>query len=150
VVALALAGLAGAAGTAATAASRTATSSNLKVYALTSDRTGFQAVLAVYKKLHPDVSVKVTYADVSPYQNTPRTQLAAGPAADVVEVWPGNGNPGAIQVVAPYPFLADLSHQRFASREPKGIRKVTHVAGKLYTVPLAISGLGPIYNMDVL
>jgi raffinose/stachyose/melibiose transport system substrate-binding protein len=150
VVTVAVAALAGAAGTAATAATRTTTSSDLKVYALTSDRTGFQAVLAVYKKQHPDVNVKVTYADVTPYQSTLRTQLSAGTGADVFEVWPGNGNPGAIQVLAPYHFLADLSGQRFAKREPAGIKKVTHVGGKLYTVPLAISGLGPIYNMSVM
>jgi len=45
-------------------------------------------------------------------------------------------------VLAPYHFLADLSGQAFAKREPAGIRNVTHVSGKLYTVPLAISGLG--------
>src|SRR4051794_4155901 len=149
-VALALAVVGGSTAGAATTAQATAKGASLKVYALTSDRAGFKAVLAAYKKVDPSVSVKVTYADVTPYQSTLRTQLAAGTAADVFEVWPGNGNPGAIQVLAPYHFLADLSGQRFARREPAGIRNVTHVAGKLYTVPLAISGLGPIYNMTVL
>jgi raffinose/stachyose/melibiose transport system substrate-binding protein len=134
----------------ASTASATAKASSLKIYALTSDRTAFEAVLAVYKKSHPGVKISITYADVTPYQSTLRTQLAAGTAADVFEVWPGNGNPGAIQVLAPYHFLADLSKQAFAKREPGGIKSVTHVGGKLYTVPLGLSGLGPIYNMSVL
>jgi raffinose/stachyose/melibiose transport system substrate-binding protein len=66
----------------------------------------------------------------------------------VFEVWPGNGNPGAVQVLAPYHYLADLSKQPFAKREPKGIQFVTHVNGKLYIVPVAFSGIGAIYNMD--
>jgi raffinose/stachyose/melibiose transport system substrate-binding protein len=134
----------------ASTASATAKASSLKIYALTSDRTAFEAVLAVYKKSHPGLKISITYADVTPYQSTLRTQLAAGTAADVFEVWPGNGNPGAIQVLAPYHFLADLSKQPFAKREPAGIKSVTHVGGKLYTVPLGLSGLGPIYNMSVL
>src|SRR4051795_13281779 len=149
-VSLALAVVGGSTTGAATTAQATTQGASLKVYALTSDRAGFQAVLAAWKKANPSVKVKVTYADVTPYQSTLRTQLAAGTAADVFEVWPGNGNPGAIQVLAPYHFLADLSSQSFAKREPGGIKKVTHVGGKLYTVPLAISGLGPIYNMSVL
>jgi raffinose/stachyose/melibiose transport system substrate-binding protein len=135
---------------AATAASARTTASSLKIYALTSDRTAFESVLAAYKKRNPSVKVSITYADVTPYQSTLRTQLAAGTAADVFEVWPGNGNPGAIQVLAPYHYLADLTKQPFAKREPGGIKSVTHVGGKLYTVPLGLSGLGPIYNMSVL
>lgn len=126
------------------------TKATLKISALTSDRTAFEAVLAQYKKTHSSLDIKVTYADVAPYQSTLRTQLSAGTAADVIEVWPGNGNPGAIQVLAPYHFLKDLSKQPFAKREPAGIKPVTHVAGKLYTVPLGLSGLGPIYNMGAL
>src|SRR5262245_49934899 len=139
ITALALAALAVAA-VAATAASARSSASSLKISALTSDRTAFETVLAVWKKKNPNGKVNITYADVTPYQSTLRTQLAAGTAADILEVWPGNGNPGAIQVLAPYHYLADLSKQPFAKREPAGIRAVTHVNGKLYTVPLGLSG----------
>lgn len=127
-----------------------AVSGNLTISALTSDRTGFDAVLAIWKKKYPHVKINITYADTTPYQSTIRTQLSAGTAANILEVWPGNGNPGAIQVLAPYHYLADLSKQPFAKKEPGGIKSVTHVDGKLYTVPLALSGLGAIYNMSVL
>jgi len=139
-----------AAAVAATAASARPAASSLKIYALTSDRTSFETVLTAYKKKNPSVKITVTYADVTPYQSTLRTQLAAGTAADVFEVWPGNGNPGAIQVLAPYGYLKDLSKQPFAKTEPAGIKSVTHVNGKLYTVPLGLSGLGAIYNVSVL
>jgi raffinose/stachyose/melibiose transport system substrate-binding protein len=123
---------------------------SLRIYALAGDRIPMEAVLKVWKAQNPGVKVNITYADTSPYQSTLRTQLAAGTAADVFEVWPGNGNPGAIQVLAPYHYLADLSSQPFAKREPAGIRSVTHVKGKLYFVPPAYSGIGAIYNMQTL
>jgi raffinose/stachyose/melibiose transport system substrate-binding protein len=123
---------------------------SLTIYAQSGDRIPLQAALAIWKKQNPDVAVRVTYADTNPYQSTLRTQLAAGTAADVFEVWPGNGNPGAIQVLAPYHYLADLSKQSFAKREPAGIKAVTHVNGKLYFVPPAFSGIGAIYNMGTL
>jgi diketogulonate reductase-like aldo/keto reductase len=56
----------------------------------------------------------------------------------------------AIQVLAPYHYLADLSKQSFAKREPAGIKAVTHVGGRLYFVPPAYSGIGAIYNMNTL
>ena len=124
--------------------------SSLKIYALAGDRIPMEAVLKVWKKQNPNVKTTITYADTNPYQSTLRTQLAAGTAADVFEVWPGNGNPGAIQVLAPYGYLKDLTNQSFAKREPAGIKKVTHVKGKLYFVPPAYSGIGAIYNMDTL
>lgn len=123
---------------------------SLKIYVLAGDRIPMEAVLKVWKQQNPSVKVNVTYADTSPYQSTLRTQLAAGTAADVFEVWPGNGNPGAIQVLAPYGYLADLTKQPFAKREPAGIKQVTHVKGKLYFVPPAYSGIGAIYNMETL
>jgi raffinose/stachyose/melibiose transport system substrate-binding protein len=135
---------------AASAASAQTKANSLKIYAQSGDRIPFEAALAIWKKQNPSVKVQVTYADTNPYQSTLRTQLAAGTAADVFEVWPGNGNPGAIQVLAPYHYLADLSKQPFAKREPAGIKAVTHVGGKLYFVPPAYSGIGAIYNMNTL
>jgi raffinose/stachyose/melibiose transport system substrate-binding protein len=124
------------------AASAQPKADSLKIYAMSGDRIPMEAVLKVWKQQNPDVKVNITYADTAPYQSTLRTQLAAGTAADVFEVWPGNGNPGAIQVLAPYGYLADLSKQPFAKREPAGIKAVTHVKGKLYFVPPAYSGIG--------
>jgi raffinose/stachyose/melibiose transport system substrate-binding protein len=131
-------------------AGTTARADTLTIFAQSGDRIPLEAALAIWKKQHPDAKVRVTYADTNPYQSTLRTQLAAGTAADVLTVWPGNGNPAAIQVLAPYHYLADLSKEAFAKREPAGIKAVTHVNGKLYFVPPAFSGIGAIYNMDTL
>lgn len=136
--------------TAAFAQSTSSKSSTLKIFAQSGDRIPFEATLKIWKKKNPNIKVQVTYADTNPYQSTLRTQLAAGTAADVFEVWPGNGNPGAIQVLAPYHYLADLSSQPFAKREPTGLKIVTHVNGKLYFVPPAYSGIGAIYNLGTL
>jgi raffinose/stachyose/melibiose transport system substrate-binding protein len=139
-----------AAATTAAASAQSTGGGSLRIYAISGDRIPMEAVLKVWKRQNPGVKVSITYADTSPYQSTLRTQLAAGTAADVFQVWPGNGNPGAIRVLAPYKFLADLSTQPFAKREPAGIRSVTHVKGKLYMVPPAYSGIGAIYNMETL
>ena len=125
-------------------------SEELRVFALTSDRTGIEAVLKIYEARNPNVDVKITYADAEPFQSTLRTQLAAGTAADVFQVWPGNGNPGAIQVLVPGGYLADLSGRPWAKRTPAGLRSVTRVDGKTYTLPLAFSGIGALYNMSAL
>jgi raffinose/stachyose/melibiose transport system substrate-binding protein len=125
-------------------------SASLNIFAISGDRIPLQATLKIWQQQNPDVKVHVTYADTTPYQSTLRTQLAAGTAADVFEVWPGNGNPGAVQILAPYGYLADLSSQPFAKREPAGLKVVTHVGGKLYIVPVAYSGIGAIYNMGTL
>jgi raffinose/stachyose/melibiose transport system substrate-binding protein len=123
---------------------------NLTIYAQSGDRIPMEAALAIWKRQNPDVNVRITYADTNPYQSTLRTQLAAGTAADVFQVWPGNGNPAAIQVLAPYRYLADLTTQPFAKREPAGLKAVTRLNGKLYFVPPAFSGIGAIYSMGTL
>jgi raffinose/stachyose/melibiose transport system substrate-binding protein len=122
----------------------------LTIFAQSGDRIPLEATLALWKRQNPRVKFRVTYADTTPLQSTLRTQLAAGTAPDVFTVWPGNGNPAAIQVLAPYGYLHDLSKEAFAKREPAGIKAVTHVDGKLYFVPPAFSGIGAIYNMETL
>jgi raffinose/stachyose/melibiose transport system substrate-binding protein len=139
-----------AAAVAASGLAATRGSDELRIFALTSDRTGIEAVLKIYERRNPNVDVRITYADAEPFQSTLRTQLAAGTAADVFQVWPGNGNPGAIQVLVPGGYLADLSGRAWAKRTPAGLRPVTRVNGKTYTLPLAFSGIGALYNMSAL
>lgn len=135
---------------ATSAASAEPNAERLRLFAISGDRIPMEAALKIFKKRNPGVKVTITYGDTAAYQSTLRTQLAAGTAADVFAVWPGNGNPGAIQVLAPNGYLADLSKQPFAKREPAGLKKVTRVGGKLYFIPNAYSGIGAVYNMQTL
>ncbi|MPY29846.1 extracellular solute-binding protein [Streptomyces adustus] len=122
----------------------------LRVAANSTDREPMDAVVAAFRKANPDIKVSVTYADTDQLQSTLRTQLSSGTAPDVFTVWPGNGNPGALQVLQKGGYLADLSGYSFASKISDGDKSVTQVDGKTYIVPVTFNGIGAIYNKATL
>ncbi|TQS40060.1 ABC transporter substrate-binding protein [Cryptosporangium phraense] len=122
----------------------------LKLASVASDKAGAEALIAAFKKNHPDVNFTTSYADTDQYQGTLRTQLASGTAPDVFFAWPGNGNPGAIEVLAPSGYLLDLSDRPWVKDIPSGIKPVTVVDGKTYVVPETFAGIGALYNKKAL
>ncbi|MGH3500641.1 MAG: ABC transporter substrate-binding protein [Nocardioidaceae bacterium] len=132
------------------AASSGGSSKTLQIAAVSTDRAGMQAVIKKFEKKNSGVQVNVSYADTDEYQRTLRTQLSAGTAPDVFFVWPGNGNSGAMEVLAPHGFIADLSDQPWVSNIPKGIRPVTQTKGKTYILPTTFTGIGTLYNKKAL
>lgn len=74
-------------------------SGGLRVAASSTDRIPMDAVVAAFRKKNPDTKVEITYADTDQLQSTLRTQLSSGTAPDVFTVWPGNGNPAALQIL---------------------------------------------------
>lgn len=123
---------------------------SLRISAVATDRAGMQAVLKKFKQDHPDVTFQTSYSDTDQYQSTIRTQLSSGTAPDVFFVWPGNGNPGAMEVLAPTGYIADLSDRSWASDIPEGIKGVTQVDGKTYVLPVSFSGIGALYNQQAM
>ncbi|MTV26699.1 extracellular solute-binding protein [Nitriliruptoraceae bacterium ZYF776] len=115
-----------------------------------SDRPAIEAVIELFEAEYPDITVQASFADTEPYQAALRTELSAGTAPDVMFAWPGNGNPGAIQLLAPEGVLADLSDRPWAADVPEGFRPVVEVEGELLVLPMAFSGIGPIYNQTVM
>ncbi|MET7896576.1 ABC transporter substrate-binding protein [Streptomyces mirabilis] len=144
------------AGTFLVACSSTATSpggssgESLRIASTASEKASLDAVVAAFKKANPEAKVTVTYADTDPYQSTLRTQLSSGTAPDVFFAWPGNGNAGAIQVLAPGGYLQDLSGHSWVKDVPAGIKPVTQVEGKTYILPLTYTGIAAIYNKKAL
>ncbi|MFD0687791.1 ABC transporter substrate-binding protein [Actinomadura fibrosa] len=140
--------------TAAACSSGTGASSGggkaLRVAAVATDRAGTEAVIKAFKQDNPGVEITASYSDTDQYQGTLRTQLSSGTAPDVFFAWPGNGNPGAIQVLAPTGYLADLSGRSWTSQVPAGIKPVTQVGGKTYIIPLTFVGIGALYNKKAL
>lgn len=118
----------------------------LRVAAVATDRPGTEAVLKAFQAKNPGVKFATSYSDTDQYQGTLRTQLSSGTAPDVFFAWPGNGNPGAIEVLAPTGYIADLSDRPWTGRIPAGIKSVTQVGGKTYIIPLTFVGIGAIYN----
>lgn len=125
-------------------------SDSLRVAANSTDRVPMDAVIAAFRKQNPGTKINVTYADTDQLQSTLRTQLSSGTAPDVFTVWPGNGNPAAVQVLQKAGYLADLSGYGFASKIAEGDRSVTQVGGKTYIVPVTFNGIGAIYNKKTL
>lgn len=139
--------------TAAACSSGTGASSGedgLRISAVATDRAGTEAVVKAFKQKNPGVEITTAYADTDQYQGTLRTQLSSGTAPDVFFAWPGNGNPGAIEVLAPTGYIADLSGRSWTSAIPSGIKPVTQVGGKTYIVPLTFVGIGALYNKKAL
>jgi raffinose/stachyose/melibiose transport system substrate-binding protein len=114
----------------------------------TNEKPALDALVAEYKKQHPDVTIQVTTAGVDQYQTTVRTQLSSGTGPDVMFVWPGDGNPAALEVLHGAGFLEDLTSLGFGDKVPQGIRPVVLTEGKSYIAPIGFSGIGAIYNTE--
>ena len=67
-----------------------------------------------------------------------------------MSVWPGNGNPGAIYVLAKPGYLLDLSDQPWAAKLPAGVKSVAQYEGKTYNAIFGLNGIGAVYNQDAL
>lgn len=122
----------------------------LTVFWKGSEQAGIDAVVEAFEAQHDDVQVKLDVADVEQYQATIRTQLSAGTAPDVLFVWPANGNPAALQQIAPGGFLEDLSSSEWASEYNDLLKSLTSVDGKTYLMAPAVTAFGPWYNQTAM
>lgn len=122
----------------------------LRLAANATDRVPVEAVVEAFRERHPEIDVHVTYANTDQLQATLRTELSSGTGPDVFTVWPGNGNPAAMEVLHAAGYLADLSDLSFADRIAPGDREVTEVDGATYVVPVTFSGIGAIYRTETL
>ncbi|MBB4934854.1 raffinose/stachyose/melibiose transport system substrate-binding protein [Lipingzhangella halophila] len=122
----------------------------LKIASVATDRAPIEAVIEKFQEDNPDVEIETTFADTDQYQATLRTQLSSGTAPDVFFAWPGNGNPGAIEAIAPADYLADLSEHEWATDIPESFRPVTQVDGTPYILPMTASAIGAMYNVEAM
>lgn len=65
-------------------------------------------------------------------------------------IWPGDGNPLAMEVVAEAGYLQDLSDRPWATSVPEGIRPVVTQDGKTWIGSVTFSGIGAIYNQQAM
>jgi raffinose/stachyose/melibiose transport system substrate-binding protein len=112
------------------------------------EKPGVEAVVKDFQKANPDIDVKVTFTSDATLQATQRTQLQAGTIADIFYAWPGNGNSGSIQQLAPSGALYDMSKESWASKFPKGVAPYTQVDGKTYLFSPYVGSFGVVWNQD--
>lgn len=122
----------------------------LTISGVSNEKAALDVVIPMFEEEYPDIDVTVETSALDQYQPTIRTQLSSGTAPDVVGVWPGNGNPAAMEVLVPGGFLADLSDIERTQEFPGGVASVSQVDGTTYVAPLSFAGIGPIYNMTAM
>ncbi|MDZ4044699.1 MAG: extracellular solute-binding protein, partial [Rhodoglobus sp.] len=121
-------------------------SGTLVIGAYATAKAALDPLIAEFEAANPGVTVNATYADNQPYQAAIRTQLSSGTAPDVFTVWPGNGNPGAMEVLAPGGYLLDLSTVDGLPSLPEELASVTEIDGEQFVFPLTVAGIGGVYN----
>jgi raffinose/stachyose/melibiose transport system substrate-binding protein len=109
-----------------------------------------QPLVDAYVSEHPDVEINTSYAQADQYQAASRTKLTSGTAADILGVWPGNGNSMALYQLAPGGFLADLSAEPWTAQMPAGLEAVTKYEGKTNILVPSFAVIGAMYNKQVL
>ncbi|MFV0254299.1 MAG: ABC transporter substrate-binding protein [Beutenbergiaceae bacterium] len=122
----------------------------LKIAWLGNEKAGIDAIVAAFQEENPDVEIVVTTADTAQYQATLRTELSTGTAADVMYVWPANGNTGAIRQLNAGEYLMDLSDQSWVEDYPDYIRDLTSDDGRVLVMAALATSFSPIYNQTVL
>jgi raffinose/stachyose/melibiose transport system substrate-binding protein len=108
-----------------------------------------QPLVDSYTEQNANVEIATTYAQADQYQTTVRTKLTSGTAADIMCVWPGNGNSMALFQLAPGGFLADLSAEPWIEQMPAGLDSVTQYEGSTYLLVPGFATIGAIYNKQV-
>jgi raffinose/stachyose/melibiose transport system substrate-binding protein len=105
-----------------------------------------QPLVDAFVEQNPNVEFATTYAQADQYQTTVRTKLTSGTAADLMCVWPGNGNSMALYQLAPGGFLADLSAEPWIDQMPAGLDAVTQYDGSTYILVPGFAVIGTVYN----
>ncbi|WP_410668093.1 ABC transporter substrate-binding protein [Amycolatopsis sp. cmx-4-68] len=114
------------------------------------DQGSVEDVVKAFEAANPGVKVNFTTGGADQFQQQIRTQLSSGTAPDVMSVWPGNGNPATVTVLAKGGYLRDLSDQPWAAKFPKVVSDVAQYEGKSYDAIYGINGIGAIYNQEAM
>ena len=117
---------------------------------ITDNEPAFTKLIAEYRKVAPNVTIKASYAPVDDLQTSLRAQLGGGNAPDLFVVWPGNGSAMSVQQLAPAGVLADISDQDWIKNVPENLRPLLGNDGKTYMYSSGVTPIGAIYNKRVL
>jgi len=121
----------------------------LTLTSITDAKVGWAPLIAAYKKVAPNVTIKASYAPTDQLQTALRAQLGAGNAPDLFAAWPGNGSAMSIQQLAPAGLVADISDQGWIKQVPEGLQPLLGANGKTYMWSSCVAPIGVIYNKRV-
>lgn len=138
--------LAGCASTSEEVADDGVVAGTLTVETITAYEGAIGAAADAFQEKYPDVEIELTATDSVAINTSLRTRLAAGTAPDVFLAHPGASVPLSVHSLAPAGHLADLSDLEFNDDVAPSMDSITSYEGKRYTLPLALNGIGVIYN----
>ena len=121
----------------------------LTLTSITDAKGGWDPLIAAYKKVAPNVTIKASYAPTDQLQTALRAQLGAGNAPDLFVAWPGNGSAMSVQQLAPSGLVADISYQGWIKQVPDGLKPLLGADGKSYMWSACVAPIGVIYNKRV-
>jgi raffinose/stachyose/melibiose transport system substrate-binding protein len=116
---------------------------------ITDNEDAFTKLIAEYKKVAPNVTIRASYAPVDDLQTSLRAQLGGGNAPDLFVVWPGNGSAMSVQQLAPAGVLADLGTPGWVDNVPENLRPLLGSDDKTYMYSSGVTPIGAIYNKKV-
>jgi raffinose/stachyose/melibiose transport system substrate-binding protein len=121
----------------------------LTLKSITDAKVAWQPLIAAYRRVAPNVTIKASYAPTDQLQTALRAQLGAGNAPDLFVDWPGNGSAMAVQQLAPSGLVADISDQSWIKDVPQGVKPLLGAGGKTYMWSPGATPIGIIYNKQV-
>lgn len=121
----------------------------LTISGIAGDAT-INAVAKAFEAENPGVSVKFTGIPWPTVLTQINTELSSGTAADIVQVFPGLGNPIAVKTLAPNGYLADLSGQSWTSHFSGVNRDMLGANGKVYFAANNFTIIPAVYNQQAL
>jgi raffinose/stachyose/melibiose transport system substrate-binding protein len=121
----------------------------LTLTSITDAKVAWEPLIAAYKRVAPNVTIKASYAPTDQLQTALRAQLGAGNAPDLFVDWPGNGSAMAVQQLAPSGLIADISEQKWIKDVPDGVRPLLGAGGKTYMWSPGATPIGIVYNKRV-
>lgn len=148
-VAGALAPFAGAAGRLSGAGGAATKGKTFKIGMQTFEAPGYNAVIKLYKKTPGADDAKLAAISANVYQTLMPRLLAAGTAADVLELAPGGGSPISIETLSKSKYLMDLSDQPWVKKIPKSLLPVCSVNGKVHLAPVTGGVMVVFYNKSL-
>ena len=120
----------------------------LQISVQTSDEPALATIAKLYEKTGA-ANLKLSGISDEDWDVVLPRLFAAGTVGDMALVQPGGGTPVAVETLAPYGYLLDLSDQPFVKRIPKSVLPVCTVGGKVYMAPVTGGAMVVFYNKSM-
>ncbi len=121
----------------------------LRLFSNASFKPQFDAIIANYGRVKPNVKIDITYAAATAFGPQLLTELQAGNAADLLSIQAGAPSAYGLYALGSQGKLLDLSGSPWQKRIVPAARKYLKVKERYYGAPTAYTTSGIVYNVDL-